>query len=231
MAWWAGGGGPGADGLGPARLPSAAGELHPAAGRQRWWVGSGRLAGLRAGWWVGWASLLKKRMPSGGLGGKRGGAAAAGGGFCEVEMKENTRITVLPAIDRGLAHNAPADSQPAGRSATAASTCRASPAAGLLVGLGTSLGSGCTSGHGICGLSRLAPRSLAATLTFMASGAAVAAAAGTMAATGADVGVHTSLALMGAEQVRGQRAVHTFLAREKEGRTTLLLSLCALGSA
>lgn len=99
------------------------------------------------------------------------------------------------------------------------------------MGLGTSLGSGCTSGHGICGLSRLAPRSLAATLAFMASGAAVAAAAGTMAATGADVGVHTSLALMGAEQVRGQRAVHTFLAREKEGRTTLLLSFCALGSA
>lgn len=39
--------------------------------------------------------------------------------------------------------------------------------AGLLVGFGTSLGSGCTSGHGICGLSRKSPRSLAATLTFM----------------------------------------------------------------
>ncbi|WP_280191763.1 YeeE/YedE family protein [Delftia sp. PS-11] len=44
-------------------------------------------------------------------------------------------------------------------------------AAGLLVGFGTRLGSGCTSGHGVCGLSRLSPRSLAATLTFMASGA------------------------------------------------------------
>lgn len=42
--------------------------------------------------------------------------------------------------------------------------------AGLLVGLGTRYGSGCTSGHGVCGLSRLSPRSLAATLTFMASG-------------------------------------------------------------
>lgn len=40
--------------------------------------------------------------------------------------------------------------------------------AGLLVGFGTRLGSGCTSGHGICGLSRLSTRSLAATLTFMA---------------------------------------------------------------
>jgi len=39
--------------------------------------------------------------------------------------------------------------------------------AGLLVGFGTSLGNGCTSGHGICGLSRLSPRSLASVLTFM----------------------------------------------------------------
>lgn len=41
--------------------------------------------------------------------------------------------------------------------------------AGLLVGIGTRLGSGCTSGHGICGLSRLSLRSLVATLTFMAT--------------------------------------------------------------
>ena len=46
-------------------------------------------------------------------------------------------------------------------------------AAGLLVGLGTRLGSGCTSGHGVCGLSRGSPRSLAATLAFMATGFAV----------------------------------------------------------
>ncbi len=42
--------------------------------------------------------------------------------------------------------------------------------AGLLVGLGTRLGSGCTSGHGVCGISRLSPRSFAATLIFMAVG-------------------------------------------------------------
>jgi uncharacterized membrane protein YedE/YeeE len=42
--------------------------------------------------------------------------------------------------------------------------------AGLLVGFGTRLGNGCTSGHGICGLSRLSPRSLVATLTFMFTG-------------------------------------------------------------
>jgi uncharacterized membrane protein YedE/YeeE len=44
--------------------------------------------------------------------------------------------------------------------------------AGLLVGFGSRLGSGCTSGHGVCGLSRRSPRSLAATLTFMGSGMA-----------------------------------------------------------
>ncbi|TXI21696.1 MAG: YeeE/YedE family protein [Roseateles sp.] len=42
--------------------------------------------------------------------------------------------------------------------------------AGLLVGVGTRLGSGCTSGHGVCGLSRLSLRSLVATLCFMATG-------------------------------------------------------------
>lgn len=42
--------------------------------------------------------------------------------------------------------------------------------AGLLVGWGTRHGSGCTSGHGVCGLARLSPRSLAATLAFMATG-------------------------------------------------------------
>ena len=45
--------------------------------------------------------------------------------------------------------------------------------AGLLVGMGTRYGSGCTSGHGVCGLSRLSPRSLVATLSFMAAGFAM----------------------------------------------------------
>jgi uncharacterized protein len=48
--------------------------------------------------------------------------------------------------------------------------------AGLLVGFGTQVGSGCTSGHGVCGLSRLSKRSLAATITFMALGMLTAAA-------------------------------------------------------
>jgi len=45
--------------------------------------------------------------------------------------------------------------------------------AGVLVGVGTRYGSGCTSGHGVCGLSRLSPRSLVATLCFMAAGFAI----------------------------------------------------------
>ena len=54
--------------------------------------------------------------------------------------------------------------------------------AGLLVGVGTQLGSGCTSGHGICGLGRRSPRSLAAVLTFM--GAAFATVTATSLLTG-----------------------------------------------
>lgn len=44
--------------------------------------------------------------------------------------------------------------------------------AGLLVGFGTILGSGCTSGHGVCGISRMSPRSLVATIVFMIAGVA-----------------------------------------------------------
>ena len=42
--------------------------------------------------------------------------------------------------------------------------------AGLLVGFGTATGSGCTSGHGVCGIARLSPRSISATITFIATG-------------------------------------------------------------
>lgn len=50
--------------------------------------------------------------------------------------------------------------------------------AGLLVGVGTRIGSGCTSGHGVCGLSRLSPRSLVSVMTFMGVGGVVAVAVG-----------------------------------------------------
>jgi uncharacterized membrane protein YedE/YeeE len=51
-------------------------------------------------------------------------------------------------------------------------------AAGLLVGIGTTLANGCTSGHGVCGLSRKSRRSLAATMTFMGAGVVTALLAG-----------------------------------------------------
>jgi uncharacterized membrane protein YedE/YeeE len=57
---------------------------------------------------------------------------------------------------------------------TAFETATAAPVtivvAGLLVGFGTALGSGCTSGHGVCGVSRLSPRSLVAVGSFMSMG-------------------------------------------------------------
>jgi uncharacterized membrane protein YedE/YeeE len=55
-------------------------------------------------------------------------------------------------------------------SATIAASYPVLIVAGLLVGVGTRFAGGCTSGHGVCGLSRLSPRSLVATLAFMAAG-------------------------------------------------------------
>lgn len=72
--------------------------------------------------------------------------------------------------------------------------------AGALVGFGTAMGRGCTSGHGIVGNSRLSPRSMAYTLTFMASGAAVATVMGTNAALGVDSATH----VLGAGAVRAE---------------------------
>ncbi len=59
----------------------------------------------------------------------------------------------------------------AGGSASPALPLLPLAAAGLLVGAGTRLGGGCTSGHGVCGMSRLSFRSLVATITFIAAGA------------------------------------------------------------
>ena len=53
---------------------------------------------------------------------------------------------------------------------TSQRTVMATVAAGLIVGFGVRMGNGCTSGHGVCGLSRFSKRSLVATLTFMATG-------------------------------------------------------------
>ncbi|MGH8443396.1 MAG: YeeE/YedE family protein [Nevskiaceae bacterium] len=65
------------------------------------------------------------------------------------------------------------DALPAPPSVTAASLALAL-GAGVLVGVGTRMGNGCTSGHGVCGLGRRSPRSLAAVVVFMALGMATA---------------------------------------------------------
>lgn len=124
-------------------------------------------------------------------------AALAGGGLIGLGavllLLANGRIAGISGIVGGLAERAPGDlgwrlafitGLLLGPFAVAAVTgalpaihVDAPPAlvilAGLLVGFGTRLGSGCTSGHGVCGLARLSPRSLAATLTFMGVAAAV----------------------------------------------------------
>ncbi|MEZ4474146.1 MAG: YeeE/YedE thiosulfate transporter family protein [bacterium] len=61
--------------------------------------------------------------------------------------------------------------QPAAFTLSADRSLAAVAVAGLLVGFGTRLGNGCTSGHGVCGIARLSPRSIVATVTFIATGA------------------------------------------------------------
>ncbi|KAA0686260.1 YeeE/YedE family protein [Azospirillum brasilense] len=107
------------------------------------WVAKGRIAGI--------SGIL------GGLGARRPGDVAWRAAFLVGLM---AAPLLYGAAGGALPHSASS----------------ASPAtlivAGLLVGFGTRLGSGCTSGHGVCGLARLSPRSLTATGLFMSSAAA-----------------------------------------------------------
>jgi uncharacterized membrane protein YedE/YeeE len=75
-----------------------------------------------------------------------------------------TGLIVTPILVAATGRNIPAPEMPAWAVVIVG---------GLLVGLGTRLGSGCTSGHGVCGVARLSPRSLAATVTFMLTAAVV----------------------------------------------------------
>ena len=70
-------------------------------------------------------------------------------------------LVAAPLALAALSHAAPAPLMPASFAVIVAG--------GLLVGFGTRLGGGCTSGHGICGVARLSPRSLVATAVFMAA--------------------------------------------------------------
>jgi uncharacterized membrane protein YedE/YeeE len=105
------------------------------------------------------------------LDGRVAGISGILGGLVRPEPAEGhwRWFFVLGLVGGGLAVRA---LQPGAIEATEASL-PVLVASGLLVGLGTRLANGCTSGHGVCGISRLSPRSLVATGTFMAVGAAV----------------------------------------------------------
>ena len=90
------------------------------------------------------------------------GALLAGGGGHAWRVAFLAGLVAGPAVIHALTDSAAPAPSAAGPALTIA--------AGLLVGFGTRLGGGCTSGHGVCGIGRLAPRSLVATGVFMAAG-------------------------------------------------------------
>jgi uncharacterized protein len=128
-------------------------------------------------------TMIESWMVRGALGGALIGLSAS------LMLVLNGRVTGISGILNGLLRGWDADEAPwrlsfvvglllSGALAmrllgatSAPPTVAVALAAGALVGLGTRLGNGCTSGHGVCGLSRLSVRSLAATLTFIATGA------------------------------------------------------------
>lgn len=103
--------------------------------------------------------LLNGRIA--GVAGIIGGLLRPAGGDMAWRLAFIVGLLVAPVVYRLLAAPAPP---------TIEAGYPALLAAGLLVGAGTRYGSGCTSGHGYCGLSRLSPRSLAATVAFMLAG-------------------------------------------------------------
>jgi uncharacterized membrane protein YedE/YeeE len=101
------------------------------------------------------------------LNGRIAGVSGILGGALARERDSGWRVAFLaglvaaPLIMGALGDPLPAPRMPA--------TWAVVVAGGLLVGFGTRLGGGCTSGHGVCGMARLSPRSIAATLIFMAT--------------------------------------------------------------
>jgi uncharacterized protein len=118
-------------------------------------LAGGVLIGLAAAWFV----LIDGRIL--GASGLLGGLISPGAGDWQWRLAALLGLIVAPSVALLLF-------------APATPTIAANPVilvvAGLLVGFGTCLANGCTSGHGVCGLARLSPRSFAATATFMAAG-------------------------------------------------------------
>jgi uncharacterized protein len=118
-------------------------------------LAGGALIGLAAAWLL----LIDGRIL--GASGLLGGLIPPGAGDWQWRLAALLGLIVAPSLAALLF-------------ASPRPTIAANPliliAAGLAVGFGTRLANGCTSGHGVCGLARLSPRSLAATATFMAAG-------------------------------------------------------------
>lgn len=124
------------------------------------------IQGLTGGVLIGLAAALML-LGAGRIAGVSG-ILASGTGLAEGDMARTSAWGFLLGLPLGaLVVRLATDWQPA-----AFAGWPVLAAAGLLVGFGTRMGSGCTSGHGVCGVSRLSQRSLVATASFMAAGIA-----------------------------------------------------------
>ena len=121
--------------------------------------GSALAGGLLIGLAAAWLILVEGRIL--GASGILGGLVPPRAGDWEWRVALLAGLIAAPLLARALVHMAP----PVFEADTATLI-----AGGLMVGFGTRLGAGCTSGHGVCGVARLSPRSIAATATFMVAG-------------------------------------------------------------
>ena len=128
------------------------------------------LEGLAGGVLIGLAAALML-LGAGRIAGVSGIAARAAG-LAQSSMARSSAVLFLVGLPAGAMIVALATG---GLQAQFASPFMLA-LAGVVVGIGTRLGSGCTSGHGVCGMSRLSQRSIVATATFMATGFATVAA-------------------------------------------------------
>lgn len=128
------------------------------------------LAGLAGGVLIGLAAALML-LGAGRIAGVSGIAARAFA-IGEGSMPRSAALAFLIGLPLGALIVAGASGAPAPQFASPLLLA----VAGVIVGIGTRLGSGCTSGHGVCGMSRLSQSSLVATATFMATGFATVAA-------------------------------------------------------
>jgi uncharacterized membrane protein YedE/YeeE len=121
--------------------------------------GSALAGGLLIGLAAAWLILVEGRIL--GASGILGGLVPPRAGDWEWRVALLAGLIAAPLLAQALVHMTP----PVIEADTATLI-----AGGLMVGFGTRLGAGCTSGHGVCGVARLSPRSLAATATFMVAG-------------------------------------------------------------